>query len=151
MAETKLDPKQIISAGQANQFMYYDGTQWSSINPYVPHIIRVGISQGKPVANIEFARYTAVVPVTIDPFSGSIMKGSCRVNPTAEATFLIKKNGGDYGSCRFNTNGTITDSFSGSNWNLNAGDTLTFHTPTTQDATLMDIAFSIKGMVGLIL
>lgn len=154
MAETKLDNRQLGGAASTGQLLRYNGTNYVPVTALVSHVIRAGISQGKPTANIEFARYKVPLPVILDSAytDGTFaVTGSCRVNPTAAASFLVKKNGVTFLTLTVNTNGTITDSWTGGPYNLDIGDVLTFHTPATQDATLMDVSFSILGKTALLI
>lgn len=154
MAETKLSLKQLEQIGaNEGQVLWYTGGDWTPGSAYVPHVIRAGVSQGKPEANIEFARYKVgtVVWVNTSGYGGNpALTGTCRVNPTANAVVTIKKNGAAYATCTFNTNGSVTIAWQGSNWDLAAQDVLSFHTPATQDATLLDIGITLVGKVQLV-
>lgn len=154
MAETKLNLKQLQDGGAVEgQVLWFIGNGWIPGSAYVPHVIRAGVSQGKPVANIEFARYKAgaLIYVNTSGYGGNpALSGTCRINPTAPAVFTIKKNGSAYATCTFNTNGTTTIAWQGSDWGLAAQDVLSFHTPATQDATLLDVGITLVGRVQLV-
>lgn len=155
MAETKLSLKQLEEIGANDgQVLFYTQYGWSSGSAYTPHVIRAGVSQGKPEANIEFARYKvgADVYVTTTGYGGNpALSGTCRINPTAAAIITVKRNEAAYATCTFNTNGTTTIAWQGSDWNLAPADVLSFHTPVTQDATLLDFGVTLVGKVPVIM
>lgn len=153
MAETKLNLKQLQPGGAVTgQVLWFIEGDWLPGSVYLPHVIRAGISQGKPNPNVEFARYKAGALIYVSEFSvlgfPAIM-GTCRVNPTSNAVFTIKRNGSAYATCTFNTDGTTTVAWQGSNWDLGPDDILSFHTPVTQDPTLLDVSITLTGKVQL--
>ncbi len=76
-------------------------------------------------------------------FSGSY--GTVGTNPTATATFTVKKNGSTIGTIVVSTGGLVTFTASGGAViTFDAGDRMTLLSPA-QDATLSDVAFTIVG------
>jgi hypothetical protein len=66
--------------------------------------------------------------------------GKCGTNPTALATYSIKKNGSAVGTVTISTSGTFTFATTGgTSVSFTAGDTLTLVAPTSPDATLSDV------------
>jgi hypothetical protein len=77
-------------------------------------------------------------------FSGSY--GTVRVNPTAVATYTIKKNGTAIGTIVVSTGGVVTfTTTAGAAQTFNAGDRMTVEAPSPQDGTLADAAFTLAG------
>jgi hypothetical protein len=77
-------------------------------------------------------------------FAGSY--GTVRVNPTATATYSVKKNGSAIGTIVVSTGGVVTFTTSGGAAQaFNAGDRMTVEAPTPQDGTLADAAFTLAG------
>ena len=156
MAETKVEPKQIASTGASDgQMLFLSGGAWTPGSAYTYHVIRAGVAQGKPVAGLEFARHIVGISmsVTASGYANEVTRaltGTCRILPTADTTFTIKKNGAAYATIRFNTNGSVTDSWAGGSYDLAPTDVLTFHAPATQDATLLDISISLIGKVKVV-
>jgi len=101
---------------------------------------------GLPQANIVMPWLTFVRQVDFDAnFLDS--KGTVGVNPTAQKTFTLTKNGSPAGTIVVATNGVVTFTTTGGiAIQFLAGDRLEITTPTTQDSTLRDVAFTLKGL-----
>ena len=77
-------------------------------------------------------------------FAGSV--GTVRVNPTATATYTVKKNGTAIGTIVVSTGGVVTfTTTAGAAQTFNAGDRMTVEAPSPQDGTLADAAFTLAG------
>lgn len=89
--------------------------------------------------------YTFTSPVTFAAnWSGSY--GSCGVNPTSSATFTVYKNGTSVGTVVVSTGGVFTFSTtSGGTVLYNTGDIFKVVAPSSQDATLTNIAISFSA------
>jgi len=89
------------------------------------------------------------------PANLSGTRAKCKgVDPTATATFTLKKNGLSIGSITFATDGTPTVTFSssidfsaGDPDSPASGDDFQIDAPSPQDATMTDIAFNIAFLV----
>ena len=64
---------------------------------------------------------------------------------TAEAVFDIQKNGSSIGSATFAASGTSASFTFSSDRDFAVGDYLDIIAPSSQDSTLADISFSLKG------
>lgn len=97
-------------------------------------------------ANAEVLRYPCPEAISFnDNFTGS--KGSCRVNPTADAAFTVKRNGTTIGTVTADTSGVFAFVTSGSSTEtFNAGDILTILSPVSQDVTLNDVGIVLRGV-----
>jgi hypothetical protein len=74
------------------------------------------------------------------PANGAGSTGKCGTNPTASATYSIKKNGSAVGTVAISTGGAFTFATTGGvAVNFAAGDTLTLVAPASPDATLSDV------------
>lgn len=100
---------------------------------------------GKPGAGAIVLLFTAVRAVSLPAnFAGAY--GSCGNNPTATATYTVLKNGSSIGTISISTSGVFTFATTGgSAQSLAAGDRITATAPSTQDATLSDVAFTLTG------
>lgn len=100
---------------------------------------------GQPGAGAEILRHAIVRNVQF-PGNFSASRGSCRVNPTASATFGVSKNGGSVGTIVINTSGNYSfTTTSGAVIDFAAGDILSINAPNPQDGTLEDIGITLKG------
>ncbi|HEQ98800.1 MAG TPA: DUF2793 domain-containing protein [candidate division Zixibacteria bacterium] len=100
---------------------------------------------GKPSASEVLLRIPFTRDVNFpDDLSGS--QGVLGTAPTAQADFAIKKNGVEFATMSFAGSATTaTFSTSSSDEDFTAGDVLTVEAPSSQDATLADIGFLLKG------
>lgn len=100
---------------------------------------------GKPGASAIVLILTATRAIAFSGnFSGSY--GSVGANPTSTATYTVLKNGSSIGSVAISTSGTFTfTTSSGASQSLAAGDRLTITAPSSQDATLSDVGFTLAG------
>jgi hypothetical protein len=71
--------------------------------------------------------------------------GTVGTNPTANLTYEVLKNGLTGGYVYISTSGAVTFETSGGAFTCVAGDRLTVVAPTTQDATLADVAITLTG------
>lgn len=78
-----------------------------------------------------------------DDFAGS--DAVVGTNPTATATFTIKKNGSSVGTLDISTAGAPTFTTTGTTVSFVAGDTLEIESQATADATMADISISLFG------
>lgn len=103
-----------------------------------------GFIPGLPDDGVECFKFVAVRAIDFaDNFSGSV--GHCGVNPTATAAFDVLKNGTSIGSISISTSGVFTFNTTGAGTSLAAGDRLSVTSPSPQDATLSNVAFSFLG------
>jgi hypothetical protein len=103
-----------------------------------------GYVPGLPGVGEEVFKFVAVRAITLaDDFAGSY--GHAGVNPTSTATFTVAKNGSTVGSIVISTGGTFTFSTTGAGVSLAAGDRLSVTSPSPQDATLSNVAFTFAG------
>lgn len=79
----------------------------------------------------------------LDDFAGS--EGAVVVNPTSQATIVIRKNAGNIGTVVISTGGVVTFTTSGGTISFAAGDTLELVNQGTADATMADISITLKG------
>jgi hypothetical protein len=105
----------------------------------------VGFSiSGLPSDGVEVLHFVAARAIDFpDNFSGSV--GHCSVNPTATASFDIKKNGSSIGSISIDNSGVFTFNTTGGAVALAVGDRLTVFAPSPQDATLADVGVLFAG------
>ena len=97
---------------------------------------------GKPAAAAVVLTYIAPASLTIPAnFAGSSI--AVGTNPAAAATFTFRKNGSAFGTAVISTSGATA--FSCSQTSFAAGDVMTIVAPTTQDATLANLALLIKA------
>lgn len=101
---------------------------------------------GVPPASEPLLRIPFVRSVTFaDDFSGS--HGVVGTAPTSSAVFIIKKNGVQVGTMTFAGSATTaTFATSGGATSMVAGDVLLIEAPSSQDATLADVGFLLKGV-----
>jgi hypothetical protein len=100
---------------------------------------------GKPAASEVLMRIPFTRSVNFpDDLSGS--QGVVGTAPTAQADFAIKKDGVQFATMTFAGSATTaTFSTSSSDEDFAAGDVLTVEAPSSQDATLADVGFLLKG------
>ena len=118
----------------------------STVTPTVPYDVATFVS-GKPGASEKVLSLKAVTAFTIPAnFTGSV--GVATTAASASTVFSIKKNGTQVTTVTFAAAGT-TGTFAavGSATSITVGDVLTVEAPSTGDATLADIMFTIKGVV----
>lgn len=99
---------------------------------------------GLPDDNVEFMKFVAARAIDFaDDFAGSV--GHCGTNPTSTAAFDVKKNGSSIGSISISTGGVFTFSTTGGAVALAIGDRISIQAPSPQDATLSNVAITLKG------
>jgi hypothetical protein len=109
----------------------------------VPYDVGFSVT-GLPTDGAEVLHFVAARAVDFpDNFSGSV--GHCSVNPTATASFDVKKNGSSIGSISIDTSGNFTFNTTGGATALAVGDRLTVFAPSPQDATLSDVGVMFAG------
>jgi hypothetical protein len=96
---------------------------------------------GQPAAGEVLERFTARVPFTLAA-SGAGCSSTATVAATAQADFIVQKNGATACTVRFAAAGT-TATFIGSATAWAVGDVFKLIAPATQDATLSDIDISL--------
>jgi hypothetical protein len=100
---------------------------------------------GKPGAAAIVFIFTAVRAVAFAAnFSGAY--GSVGINPTSTAAYTVKNGATTIGTVSISTSGVFTfTTTSGTSKSLAAGDRLTITAPSSQDATLSDVGFTLSG------
>lgn len=128
-----------------NTLNVWNGTAWVPVAPSTPVSLSgtttsiVFFFPGKPAAS-QIIRVPMAIAITIaNLFVGS--EFTVGTNPTAAAVFNVLANGTSFGTASVSTAGAVT--WTGGAWALNPGDVLEVEAPTTQDATLADVAFTI--------
>lgn len=106
-----------------------------------------GMKNGTPDDGEILLRLIAVRPFTFPSgFAGSIAKAG--VAATGTSTFDLKKNGGSaFGTFQFAGAATVATFTLASPESFVVGDILTVTAPTTADATLADLAFTLRGIL----
>lgn len=89
-------------------------------------------------------KFMAVVPFTL-PASLTGSKANATTAATGAVSFTIYKNGASQGTINFAASGTNATFTFASDVSFAAGDILEIVAPATADATLADIAISLKG------
>lgn len=118
-----------------------NGLEQMAFNSGPPNI---GVSyQGMPGSGDILLAYV-YVQVGSFPASLSGSRAKSDVAATSDSTFDVKKNGSSIGSIFFGA-GQSTGVFSGAGGSFVAGDVLKIVAPNPQDATLADIAITLKG------
>lgn len=103
-----------------------------------------GGTVGKPSASAIIATFVAPRAFTLPSgLTGSYARAGTAA--TGSATFTLKKNGTSIGSFAFAAAGTSAAFTFASSTNFVAGDVLTVTAPSSQDGTLSDIGFTLKG------
>lgn len=99
---------------------------------------------GKPPANAQIMSFVAPRNIRVNSTNaGSLWR--CMVAPSANRTFIVKKNGSYLGEIMFWSGSNLGQLWSSWDVLLYVGDILTVHAPSTQDTTLSDVYFTIYG------
>ncbi len=108
-------------------------------------IVVSGSFNGRPAANLVLQSYVFAAPVTVPAgFSGS--RGTAATAATATTIFSVQKNGTNVGTMVFPASAATAAFTMNSATLFNAGDVLTVVAPTTPDATLANLAWTIMGI-----
>lgn len=101
----------------------------------------------QPLASQNVLIYTAPSALTLPGnFASPNAYGSVGTNPTATATYTVKKNGSSIGTITISTAGVFTfATTSGAPITLAAGDRFTVTAPSSVDPTLADVSFTLVG------
>lgn len=104
--------------------------------------------RGKPDPGEVLLDYVVPVGATFNLTTAAAgdSRGAVTTNPTASAVFKIQKNLADVGTVTVSTGGAFTFAITSSPEVYVAGNRLTILAPATQDATMADGAFSLKGL-----
>lgn len=130
----------------AGKFLKADGT-WASPTNRTKELSSA--VAGLPGPSMNVLIYTSVSAVTLaGNLAGAF--GSVGANPTATATYTVKKTSGgtttSVGTIAISTSGGFTfATTSGATVSLAAGDRLTVVSPATVDVTLADVSFTLVG------
>ena len=137
-----------------NVWLFHNGSAWTTDTPIShshadseitakPYIVGM-MFPGKPDAGLK-GIHAAAIDFTL-PSGLANSQAIAEAAATAQTSISIKKNTTPIGAITFSAGGTIgTFTFSGTQ-NLTVGDVLKFEFPgTTPDATLADIAITLKG------
>jgi hypothetical protein len=108
-------------------------------------IIVSGSFSGRPTANLVLQSYVFAAPATV-PAGLSGSRGTAGAAATASTTFNIQKNGANVGTMAFAPSAAAATFTMTSATLFNAGDVLTVIAPTTPDATLANLAWTITGI-----
>jgi hypothetical protein len=140
-----------ISAG-ASRLYYIKGNSvriigsygLASTSPSMTYDVSIFVSGQPPVVD-EIYRQAFTQDVRFDGnFLGS--RATARINPTANAQFIVKKNGTQVGVVTLTSSGTHTFTTTGGNPVLMApGSFLTVTPPNPQDASLADVGITLAG------
>ena len=122
----------------ANIAFTLDATTSGSSEPYDASCQIDGI----PTASQIVLKFVAVRGATF-PMSGST--GAAAFAATADTDFLVKVNGITEATLRFAAGQTVATVVSPSSTPVNAGDVVTIVAPAVPDATLANIALTLKG------
>lgn len=105
-----------------------------------------GSIAGSPTASERIFHFVATRTVTLP--SGLInSQGVAKTAATAQSDFDIQKNGSSLGTIRFAASATTATFIMASETSLSAGDELEVIAPGTPDATLADLAWTLRGSV----
>lgn len=126
-------------------FVYCDGTNVVSITGDAYDV--AAMKAGKPSASEVVLRFVAVRPFTfLAAFAGS--KAAAGTAATASTTFVVKKNGAAaFGTFNFAISATTATFTLASATAFAIGDVLTIEAPASPDATLADIAITLRGLL----
>ena len=131
--------------GEGQGLYVYNGTEWVTAGlslSQIPYDIASSVF-GKPANGDTIASIVAVRAFTVaSGLAGSYAKAGTAA--TGSSVFTVYKNGASIGTFTFGANGTVA-SFAGAGASFAAGDVLTLIAPSTQDATLADIAWTLNG------
>ena len=105
-----------------------------------------GSTAGSPTASERIFHYIATRTVTL-PAGLTNSQGVAKTAATAQTDFDIKKNGASVGTMRFAASATTATFIMASETSLVAGDELEIIAPATPDATLADLAWTLRGTV----
>ena len=108
-------------------------------------IIVSGSLSGRPTANLVLQSYVFAAPVTL-PVGLSGSRGTASTAATATTTFNIQKNGANVGTMVFAPSAAAATFTMNPATLFNAGDVLTVIAPSTPDATLANLAWTITGI-----
>lgn len=118
----------------------YSGSAWALSRPYIVAGFYAGVLEDSALC----LRHTFVMAANFPAgLTGSYSKAGTAA--TAETIFDIKKNGSSVGSITFAISGSTGTLAMASATSFAAGDVLTIVGPSTADATLADVDFSLKG------
>jgi hypothetical protein len=129
----------------AGKFLKADGA-WtappgSGAQPY--DVVCSLVGQPGASATVLLVTFTRTVNFAAN-FSAS--KGTVGANPTATATYTVNKNGSSIGTAAISTSGVFTfATTSGAAQSFAAGDRMSVIAPSSQDATLADVAMTFAG------
>ncbi len=132
-----------VGGGSALSICRWSGSVWVPIVA-APYDIVCSLV-GNPGASATVLIFTAVRAVNFPANLGGSY-GTVGTNPTSTAAYDIKKNGSTIGAVSISTGGAFTfTTTSGAAKSLAAGDRLTIIAPSSQDATLSDVGFTLAG------
>jgi hypothetical protein len=127
---------QLAYSSTLGMIVVWNGTSWQ---PDGVQGFKVGVT-GKTLASEKYPT-TAEYAFTIAASRCTAKAGTAA---TASTVFTVKKNGTSIGTITFAA-GATSGTFSFSNTAIAAGDFITIEGPGTPDATLADIAFTIRN------
>lgn len=125
-----------------DRFVTFLGTSW--VEAYM--LYDIGFFLADVMTDLELvAKFIAVRKFTI-PAGAPGSKANAEVASTGDVSMSLKKNGTEFGTVRFNI--SATGAFSAASaTSFAAGDILTVVAPATADATLADVALTLKGVL----
>ncbi len=100
---------------------------------------------GKPSASL-VKNYVVTTPISI-PANATNSAAASAVTATSVATFILRKNGVNFGTFSFAAGVKVATFNVPSATSFIAGDILSVVAPSTQDATLADVAHTITGVL----
>lgn len=123
----------------------HDGSAWGLApgGAAPPHTVGMFFTS-TPTANEVLLRYEFAEGVNYaDDFAGS--RASVGTNPTASFALTVNKNGSPIGTITIGTGGSITFATTGGAESFADDDLLTIAAPGTPDATVANVAITLKG------